>query len=115
MIKEDKGITIIVLIITIVVLLILTGEAVKTLKGDSGVASEARDSRQETEKESIKQKIEADLFNEKIKKGRELTTEESNNIIERYGEIIAENKLKTKGKDRSYEIPLNEIIGAKTE
>ena len=42
--KNQKGITLIALIVTIIVLLILAGITIKTLTGDSGIIGDARNS-----------------------------------------------------------------------
>ena len=45
----NKGITLIALVITIIVLLILAGVAIVTLTGDNGVLSKAIEAKEKTE------------------------------------------------------------------
>ena len=47
--KEDRGITLIALIITVIVLLILAGITISLVLGDNGVITNAQIARMETE------------------------------------------------------------------
>ena len=47
--KESKGITLIALVITIIVLLILAGVTIATLTGDNGILTKAQDAKTQTE------------------------------------------------------------------
>ncbi len=49
MIKEKKGITLIALVITIIVLLILAGVTIVALSGDNGILKRAADAKEQTE------------------------------------------------------------------
>ena len=53
--KEKKGITLIALVITIIVLLILAGVSVATLTGKNGLLTQAQKAKEETEKASIEE------------------------------------------------------------
>lgn len=55
MLKEQKGITLIALVITIIVLLILAGVAIATLAGDNGILTKASNSKSETIKSQLKE------------------------------------------------------------
>ena len=46
--KEMKGITLIALVITIIVLLILAGVSIATLTGENGILTQATNAKQET-------------------------------------------------------------------
>ena len=50
--KQTKGITLIALVITIIVLLILAGVSIEMLTGDNGILTQARNAKEETEKAS---------------------------------------------------------------
>ena len=52
--KQEKGITLIALVITIIVLLILAGVAIATLTGDNSIIKKANDAKVENEKAEIK-------------------------------------------------------------
>ncbi len=53
--KKEKGITLIALVITIIVLLILAGVSIATLTGDNGILTKASEAKEETEAASRKE------------------------------------------------------------
>ena len=55
--KEQKGITLIALVITIIVLLILAGVSIAMLTGQNGILTRATDSGDKTEKAAIAEKV----------------------------------------------------------
>ena len=55
---KNKGITLIALVITIIVLLILAGVSIATLTGDNGILTQAQNAKTETEKAKAKEQIE---------------------------------------------------------
>lgn len=111
MIKKENGITLIALAITIIILLILAGVAIGSITGNKGIIKEAENSSAEAERESIIEKIEADLYNEKIKTGKRPTKSELKKIIETngYSETLAEDSFTSK--DDKYTINYDEILG----
>ena len=56
--KNDKGITLLALVITIIVLLILAGVTIATLTGDNGILTKAGDAKTSTEIGDEKEKVE---------------------------------------------------------
>ena len=56
--KEKKGITLIALVITIIVLLILAGVSIAMLTGQKGILTQANNAKNETELASAKEKVE---------------------------------------------------------
>ena len=61
-IKTNKGITLIALVITIIVLLILAGVTIATLTGDNGILTKANDSKSETAKATAKEKVQTEVM-----------------------------------------------------
>lgn len=55
---KNKGITLIALVITVVVLLILAGITIGTLTGDNGVIKKAKEAKEDTEKIGVEEQIE---------------------------------------------------------
>lgn len=55
--KGEKGITLIALIVTIVVLLILAGVSIAMLTGNNGILTQAQEAKKETESASLEEKI----------------------------------------------------------
>ena len=57
MLREKKGITLIALVITIIVLLILAGVTIATLTGDNGILTKATKAKEDTEVGEEKEQI----------------------------------------------------------
>ena len=55
--KNTRGITLIALVITIIVLLILAGVTIAALSGDNGILTRAKEAKEKTEKENIIEKV----------------------------------------------------------
>ncbi len=55
LLKKEKGITLVALVITIIVLLILAGVSIATLTGDNGILTKASKAKEETEAASRKE------------------------------------------------------------
>ena len=110
--QKEKGVTIIAIVITIIVLLILAGISITTLTGEKGLINQARDNSSEAQRESIIGKIEADLFKEKTKTGNTPSKEDLKKIIEENGYnegALGEDSFITK--DGGHTINYDEIIG----
>ena len=56
--KSKKGITLIALVVTIVVLLILSGITIGTLTSDNGIIKEAKSAKEQTERSELEEQIE---------------------------------------------------------
>lgn len=111
--RNDKGITMIALIVMIVVLLILAGITLGLTKGDKNIIKESKITTQNAQRESIIQKIGADLYNEKVKTGKQQTKEDLKALIQKkeYASSIGEDEFITK--EGNYNIQYTEIIGWK--
>lgn len=114
--KKDKGITIVALSITIIILLILAGVSISSIKGEKSSIKEAIQNTENAQRKSIIEKIEADLYNEKVKNGKMPTEDNLTNLINEkgYGTITedsesGENMLVTA--EGQHEILFSEIIG----
>ena len=59
--KHEKGITLIALVITIIVLLILAGVSIATLTGPNGLLTRANDAKTETGKAGAKEKVQVEV------------------------------------------------------
>ena len=85
--KINKGITLIALVITIIVLLILAGVTIATLTGDNGILTKAQNSKeknaQKTVEEQINLAVQASKINEGLVIDKEILEQElTNNGIE---------------------------------
>ena len=81
--ERQKGITLIALVITIIVLLILAGVLIAMLTGDNGILNQANDSKIETAVGTVKEQLKL-LQGEKIIQGEKVTPET----------LLAEGKVK---------------------
>ena len=72
--EKQKGITLIALVITIIVLLILAGVSIAMLTGDNGILNQANDSKIETAVGTVKEQLKL-LQGEKIIQGEKVTPE----------------------------------------
>lgn len=113
--KKEEGITLIALAITIIVLLILAGVTLGSISDHNGVVEQSKETAQNTQRESIIEKIKADIYTEKTKKGREITVDELENILKKYGEVTkvatteGNTELVLKTTDGNYEISQSEV------
>ena len=84
--KNTKGITLIALVITIIVLLILAGVAIVSLTGENGVLTRASDSKNKTDEEEEKEAI-AIAYNGAIteSKGESVTADALNSQFSQNG------------------------------
>lgn len=95
--KQNKGITLIALVITIIVLLILAGVSISTLTGENGILSKASSAKQQTEQEEGKEVIKLainEMMIEKMEKGENLTIDYIGDHIHEKLEIEKEDVTK---------------------
>ena len=110
--KKENGITLVALIITIIVIIIIAGISFTSINGEGGLIKQARTNSENVQRESIIEKIEADLFKEKTKTGNTPSKEKLKEIIQEneYNEgDLGEDSFVTK--DGEYTINYNEIVG----
>lgn len=91
--KENTGITLSVLVITIIVLLILAGVSIAMLTGNNGILNQAKLAKENTEVAAEKEKADLENTNryineqiEKITPGDRVTTTKKNNYTDNNGE-----------------------------
>ena len=78
-VRKNKGITLIALIITIILLLILSSLAIATLTGENGLFARAKQAKENYSVSSAKEKLQlaiSDLMVEQTSKGENLTKED---------------------------------------
>ena len=112
MYKKEKGITLIALIITIIVMIILASVSITTMVGKKGTINQATDTAENAQRESIIEKIEAELLQEKITTGNTPTKDDLKSIIQENSfndGSLGENDFTVK--DGGYTISYNEIVG----
>ena len=116
-IKERKGITLIALVITIIVLLILAGVSIATLTGQNGILTQAQNAAKQTEIENAKEQAQMDILawqSDKLEKGE--STDLSNSIIKEI--LTGKDYVGTAGdesfttKNGGYEIPYQDLYNS---
>lgn len=102
--KNNKGITMLPLIITIVVLIILASVTIKVVNND-GVTSKAQESKEKTKISIIDKDIKKDILKKQNEPGG-LTEEKLNAILSNYGTVTQEGEEKILVTTEDYRIPV---------
>ncbi len=121
--RQNAGITLIALVITIIVLLILAGVSIATLTGDNGIFSKSSEAKKESEIASVKEQAQLDISNyvaEKLEKGEDSTVNTPGKVQEILDKANENNENKyyagytqTGVKTPSgYEVPYEELYTA---
>ena len=107
-IKKARGITLISLVITIIILLILAGVTLSLTLGDNGIITQAQKAKEAQEIAAIKEDFQLAILDKELEKGGTgLTQEELEEIAGNYGELQEDgNTIKT---EDGYEIKIDEI------
>ncbi len=115
--NNTKGITLISLVVTIIILLILAGVTVATLMGDNGLINKTKDAKIKTEIAGIKEEIQTDILGKQAENNGNISDDSLKEILEKYGTLSEEEKLAdktlttTKG---NYEIKVSDIFNETT-
>ena len=117
--KERNGITLIALVITIIVLLILSGVSIMMLTGDNSILNKATNAKTQTERKDIIETARIDILGKQTENRGSLTEEELEDILtssnystqgtlsDNGEESILDKTLTSK--DGKYTIPVSEI------
>ena len=109
--KNQKGITLVALVVTIIVLIILAGISINLLLGDNGLITNAQEAKKQQKIAEIKEKISLELSaaeTDAIIRNESLEEEQLNDIVSKYG-TLQDDKDTILTKDDNYEISLKEI------
>lgn len=112
--KREEGITLMVLVIMIIVLLILAGITLGSISNHNGVIEQSKETAQSAQRESIIEKIEADLYTEKVKTGNIPSKNDLKDLIKEkdYGTINDNDSFTSKA--GNHKIEFNKIQGWKS-
>lgn len=105
---EKSGITLISLVVTIIILLILSGVAINLALGDNGILTRADKAKQESEKAEIIEQIQFDISDKELENLRNINDEEFYEILEKYGVISKDGTTLITNKG-NYEILIADI------
>ena len=109
--RSQRGITLIALVVTIIVLIVLAGIAISMTVGDNGIFAKAKEAKRLQITAEAKEKIGTEILDAQIEatqKDETLQQSKVEEIIAKYGELQADGDT-IKLKDNGYEISLKEI------
>lgn len=119
---DKRGITLIALVITIIILLILAGVTIVSLTGEDGLIIRARRAKEETEKAELLEKIQMDILENQVENnGGTVTKVKLKEILDKYFSnvpdiddfpdetLTSQIKLKATKEYGEYEINLSDI------
>ena len=115
--KNSKGITLVALVVTIVVLLILAGVSINLVLGEKGLISNAKEAVKSTTLAGIIDEVQTEITAKQMKvKTMEFLNTNLKDVLDKYFENVPESYylksdtvLKTKAEYGNYEIKLSEI------
>lgn len=101
---QEKGITLISLVLTIILLLILATVTINLAIGHNGIFSRAQEAKTKYEKESLLEEMRLAMLDKKLEKGIDLTNEDVKDALEKFGEVQQKEDgtvtgVKPKGRD----------------
>ena len=114
--KNSKGITLIALVVTIIVLIILAGISINLILGDNGIITKAQLAKQAQEKTKIIENLQLEIAakeGEKLQTTNGITQSEIEEILSKYGTVNKNGETieSFTPTNKDYEIPFNEIYG----
>ena len=111
--KGSRGITLIALVITIIVLLILAGVSLATLVGENGVIKKATTAREKTNIANVKEMAQTDILGYQVEnESEEITIGQLKDVLNKYfKDVPEEGELKEKLKDTNYTLKVKEEYG----
>ena len=115
--KNQRGITLISLVITIVVLIILAGVAINMTLGENGIFKKAQEAKRLREIATAKEQIGLEILEaqiEAMENNEELEQSEVETIVAKYGELQADGDTIILN-DSGYEVSLREIYNEMAE
>ena len=113
--KTQKGITLVALIISIIILLILAGISIQAIT-NTGIFAQANNAKRESEIASIKEQIALDIYEKQLVPPLgSITDEQLETILGKYGTVNKEDgKIVGITTAKGYEILLKDIYGGET-
>lgn len=103
---QNKGITLIALVITIIVLLILAGVSIATLTGENGILTKVNDAKREAEKAEAREKIQLEMLASVDETGKYNFNKALENLEKNLG-LTELNGAVTRNADGSLTVKLN--------
>ena len=113
--RGTRGITLIALVVTIIVLLILAGISIQMLTGDNGILTRAAEAKENTERTKIIENVKMDLLGKIAEnKGNDITEDDAVTILEKYFNDVPESlddlSQEITTKNGEYKIALSDLL-----
>ena len=114
---KNKGVTLIALAVTIVVMLILAGVTISVLNGENGIVKQAQKAKEESKIKELKEKVRIDIAGKRVENiDEELRVSVLKEILDKYfdnvpveTQITSETELKAKEEYGKYEMKISDI------
>ena len=114
---KNKGVTLIALAVTIVVMLILAGGTISVLNGENGIVKQAQKAKEESKIKELKEKVRIDIAGKRVENiNGELRVSVLKEILDKYfdnvpveTQITSETELKAKEEYGKYEMKISDI------
>lgn len=114
---KNKGVTLIALAVTIVVMLILAGVTISVLNGENGIVKQAQKAKEESKIKELKEKVRIDIAGKRVENiNGELRVSVLKEILDKYfdnvpveKQITSETELKAKEEYGKYEMKISDI------
>ncbi len=113
--KQSKGVTLIALVITIIVLLILAGVSIAMLTGDNGLLTKAENAKTQTEIAGIKERVKTDILGEQAgNKTADISKTQLKTILDKYftdvpDDYTLETEITAKAEYGSYKMKVSDL------
>lgn len=92
--KRERGITLIAVVITVIVLLILAGTSMAMLMEESGVVSKANEASEQYDIDKIIDDAKIDVYEVQVANKGKITEEQFDDILRKYGDLQGERRRK---------------------
>ena len=109
LLNSKKGITLIALVITIIILILLAGVSIAILGGENGLIEKTKEAGRKQKIAEVEERINLELMNaetDAILRGEQLEVAQRNDIASKYGEVNGDILTTTDG---GYEIDLKSL------
>ena len=113
--RKEKGLTLIALIVTIIVMIILAGIVISAITGNSGITNQARESKNKSERQEIIESAKSQISDTVVENvGTDITRSQLKEILDKYFENVPDDytldtELTTKSEYGNYVIKVSEI------
>ena len=113
--KREQGLTLIALVVTIIVMIILTGIVISAITGKSGITNQARESKNKSERQEIIESAKSQISDTVVENvGADITRSQLKEILDKYFKNVPDDytldtELTTKSEYGDYVIKVSEI------